>query len=240
MALLRGVGVPCRSTASPSTRRCSAARSPVWPMCWHRAASSTAGWRSSSRPLGQPRGLHPRRALPHGAATPLRGPQWPFCGFGAVRQPAGRRASTGAERDTYIQRDGINHDFGVFDTPDDFYARHGTSLAGPQALALPALGAPPDERQCGAAAPWRLRAPRDARWRTSHRLDHRCRPATRRLRARIVPLSQQLRHALAVLRRGDEAEVDVPRCQGSAADAVDLAGDLVRAASFTAKRRCGW
>ena len=27
--------------------------------------------------------------------------------------------------DTYIQRDGINQDFGVFDDPDAFYARHG-------------------------------------------------------------------------------------------------------------------
>lgn len=32
--------------------------------------------------------------------------------------------------DTYIQKDGINHDYGVFDTPDEFYMRHGTNLTG--------------------------------------------------------------------------------------------------------------
>lgn len=33
--------------------------------------------------------------------------------------------------DTYIQRTGINHDFGVFDAPDDFYALH-EQLTGPR------------------------------------------------------------------------------------------------------------
>jgi transglutaminase-like putative cysteine protease len=32
--------------------------------------------------------------------------------------------------DTYIQREGINHDFGVFDSPDEFYALHGANLTG--------------------------------------------------------------------------------------------------------------
>lgn len=31
---------------------------------------------------------------------------------------------------TYIQKDGINHDFGVFEDPDAFYARHGSNLTG--------------------------------------------------------------------------------------------------------------
>ena len=31
---------------------------------------------------------------------------------------------------TYIQKDGINHDFGVFNDPDAFYARHGANLSG--------------------------------------------------------------------------------------------------------------
>ena len=32
--------------------------------------------------------------------------------------------------DTYIQKDGINHDYGVFDAPDDFYEKHGANLSG--------------------------------------------------------------------------------------------------------------
>ena len=33
-------------------------------------------------------------------------------------------------QDTYIQKDGIADDFGVFDSPDEFYARHGSNLSG--------------------------------------------------------------------------------------------------------------
>lgn len=32
--------------------------------------------------------------------------------------------------DTYIQKTGINHDFGIFDSPDAFYAAHGANLSG--------------------------------------------------------------------------------------------------------------
>jgi len=32
--------------------------------------------------------------------------------------------------DTFIQKEGINQDFGVFDNPDEFYARHGVNLNG--------------------------------------------------------------------------------------------------------------
>ena len=33
-------------------------------------------------------------------------------------------------KSTYIQREGIHHDYGVFDTPDDFYNTQGTNLSG--------------------------------------------------------------------------------------------------------------
>ena len=33
-------------------------------------------------------------------------------------------------QDTYIQKEGIADDFGVFDSPDAFYARHGSNLSG--------------------------------------------------------------------------------------------------------------
>jgi hypothetical protein len=32
--------------------------------------------------------------------------------------------------DTYIQKEGIHDDFGVFNTPDEFYSKHGTNLSG--------------------------------------------------------------------------------------------------------------
>jgi hypothetical protein len=33
-------------------------------------------------------------------------------------------------KDTYIQKEGITQDYGVFDAPDDFYARYGANLGG--------------------------------------------------------------------------------------------------------------
>ena len=54
----------------------------------------------------------------------------PFCGFGAATPDLQNPGVDWEGRDTYIQRDGINHDFGVFDTPDRFYERHGVNLSG--------------------------------------------------------------------------------------------------------------
>jgi len=54
----------------------------------------------------------------------------PFCGYGAAVPDLSSPPVDWCGTDTYIQRDGINHDFGVFDSPDDFYARHGVNLSG--------------------------------------------------------------------------------------------------------------
>ena len=52
------------------------------------------------------------------------------CGFGAavtdLRDPPVQWKGT----DTYIQKEGINADFGIFNSPDDFYRKHGTNLSG--------------------------------------------------------------------------------------------------------------
>jgi len=54
----------------------------------------------------------------------------PFSGYGVATQDLRNPPVEWQGSDTYIQRDGINHDFGVFDAPDDFYQRHGTNLTG--------------------------------------------------------------------------------------------------------------
>lgn len=56
--------------------------------------------------------------------------QGAFCGYGVATPDFRNPPIDWRGGDTYIQRDGINHDFGVFDTPDDFYARHGANLSG--------------------------------------------------------------------------------------------------------------
>jgi hypothetical protein len=53
-----------------------------------------------------------------------------FCAYGIgtpdIRNPPVEWKGT----DTYIQKTGINHDYGIFDSPDAFYAEHGSNLSG--------------------------------------------------------------------------------------------------------------
>lgn len=57
-----------------------------------------------------------------------------FCGYGAATPDLQAPGVEWRGTDTYIQKEGINHDFGVFASPDDFYARHGANLAGVKRL----------------------------------------------------------------------------------------------------------
>lgn len=53
-----------------------------------------------------------------------------FCGYGAATPDLQAPGVDWCGTDTYIQKEGINHDFGVFDDPDAFYARQGSNLSG--------------------------------------------------------------------------------------------------------------
>ena len=53
-----------------------------------------------------------------------------FCGYGAATPDLSAPAVEWRGQDTYIQKDGIADDFGIFDSPDAFYARHGSNLSG--------------------------------------------------------------------------------------------------------------
>ena len=53
-----------------------------------------------------------------------------FCGYGAATPDLSAPGVEWRGQDTYIQKDGIADDFGVFDSPDEFYARHGSNLSG--------------------------------------------------------------------------------------------------------------
>lgn len=53
-----------------------------------------------------------------------------FCGYGAATPDLSAPGVEWRGQDTYIQKDGIADDFGVFDDPDAFYARHGSNLSG--------------------------------------------------------------------------------------------------------------
>ena len=53
-----------------------------------------------------------------------------FCGYGAATADLSAPGVEWRGQDTYIQKEGIADDFGVFDSPDAFYARHGSNLSG--------------------------------------------------------------------------------------------------------------
>jgi hypothetical protein len=53
-----------------------------------------------------------------------------FCGYGIATTSLAQPDVEWRGKDTYIQKEGINHDFGIFDAPDDFYAKHGSNLSG--------------------------------------------------------------------------------------------------------------
>ena len=54
------------------------------------------------------------------------------CGFGAATRDLSAPNIEWRGQDTFIQKEGIVDDFGIFDDPDAFYARHGTNLSGPK------------------------------------------------------------------------------------------------------------
>lgn len=59
-----------------------------------------------------------------------------FCGFAAGTPNLQEPDVEWRGQPTYIQREGIVDDFGVFDSPDEFYAQKGTNLSGVKKLAF--------------------------------------------------------------------------------------------------------
>ena len=53
-----------------------------------------------------------------------------FCGYGAATPDLSAPPVEWRGQDTFIQKDGIVDNFGTFDDPDAFYARHGSNLGG--------------------------------------------------------------------------------------------------------------
>ncbi len=57
-----------------------------------------------------------------------------FCGYGVATSDFRNPQIDWNGTDTYIQKDAINHDFGVFADPDSFYKEHGSNLSGIKAI----------------------------------------------------------------------------------------------------------
>jgi hypothetical protein len=57
-----------------------------------------------------------------------------FCGYGVATSNFRNPQIDWNGTDTYIQKDGINNDFGVFEDPDSFYEKYGSNLSGVKAM----------------------------------------------------------------------------------------------------------
>lgn len=53
-----------------------------------------------------------------------------FCGYAVATSCLRNPPIKWKGSDTYIQKEGINHDYGVFDAPDNFYDQYGANLSG--------------------------------------------------------------------------------------------------------------
>mgnify|MGYP001949787388 FL=1 len=53
-----------------------------------------------------------------------------FCGYGVATQCLSSPNTEWQGQDTYIQKEGIHDDFGIYDSPDEFYQEKGTNLSG--------------------------------------------------------------------------------------------------------------
>ncbi|MBO4685190.1 MAG: transglutaminase family protein [Lachnospiraceae bacterium] len=58
-----------------------------------------------------------------------------FCGYGVAVKDFRHPVIDFNRNNTYIQSEGINQDFGVYDTPDEFFAEHHQQLSFPKKLA---------------------------------------------------------------------------------------------------------
>lgn len=63
----------------------------------------------------------------------------PFCGFGVAISDFKSPPIEWRGTDTYIQKDGIKRDLGIFESPDEFYAKNGTNLTGVRKLLFEAI-----------------------------------------------------------------------------------------------------
>ena len=53
----------------------------------------------------------------------------PFCGYGVAVKDMGNMQTYFNRNNTYIQSEGINRDFGTFDSPDAFFMKHSQALS---------------------------------------------------------------------------------------------------------------
>lgn len=130
MALLRGAGLPCRFHGFTITKRLQkgAITGPAYWLAPARIVHSWVELRLDDQWLELEGFILDQAYL---GALQRRFPQArAFCGYGAATPDLQAPGVEWCGRSTYIQKEGIRQDFGRFDSPDAFYAAHGSNLTG--------------------------------------------------------------------------------------------------------------
>jgi len=131
MALLRGVGIPCRLHGFTIVKTLQ--KGAVTGLAYHLAPKSIMHswvevWFDGK--WVDLEGFILDRTYLSALQRKFASRKGAFCGYGAATPDLQSPLVDWRGTSTYIQKGGINYDFGVFDTPDEFYRLHGVNLTG--------------------------------------------------------------------------------------------------------------
>lgn len=131
MALLRAVGIPCRlhGFTIDKTLQKGAVTGIAYLLAPRSIIHSWVEIRYEARWINLEGFI---LDTPYLASLQRRFSGGALCGYGAATSDLACPPVEWKGGDTYIQKEGINGDLGVFDDPDGFYARHGVNLSGPK------------------------------------------------------------------------------------------------------------
>jgi hypothetical protein len=131
MALLRALGIPCRFHGFTIDKRLQ--RGAITGLAyWLAPRSIIHSWVEvwTGKRWARLEGFILDKPYLSALQQRFAGQRGAFCGYGAATPDLQRPQVDWDGGDTFIQRDGINQDFGVFDSPDAFYASRGVNLKG--------------------------------------------------------------------------------------------------------------
>lgn len=135
MALLRGAGIPCRFHGATIHKELQ--KGVVEGVLYRIAPESIIHSWAEVQVDGEWIGLEGvilDETYLNGLRATVASDGGAFLGYGAGTENINDPPVNWCGTDTAIQATGVNRDFGVFDDPDDFYARHGSNLSGPKAV----------------------------------------------------------------------------------------------------------
>lgn len=131
MALLRAVGVPCRLHGFTIDKLLQ--KGALTPLAYFLAPQEIIHTWVEAHLGGRwitLEGLILDQAYLHSVQKKFQVCKHPFLGFAVATEDLQKPSVEWTGGDTFIQSKGINRNFGLYNSPDDFYAEHQTNLRG--------------------------------------------------------------------------------------------------------------